>query len=287
MNPDQLQSYRLARRNPDSSTRRDLWGVYKSSSGDYSTSFGSVLSRFFSQGNMYTNRTLTKQRTDLSYQGFQNFIRSTRKHIPDHGYTDLLSCLFAPDYLAYYVDNLRNQGITPMCLDLLSGGTFLRSLGVSGVSVGLTDQRTNEEIISDSLDNRVLIAGDVLRRETWDSIEEYLVNNNLPGFNLITTRGLFAVMSTVFHRNPPIPVTPFVYNALLNRIYAVSDPNSSLMLMQAGDDSRYHIHEQIALATVLYQQTPGLQAFHSQGVSINNLLLHRTGGSPTHLPQLV
>lgn len=76
-------------------------------------------------------------------------------------------------------------------LDLLAETSALRSLGASGIAVGLSDTRNSKEIVMDE-GKRTVISSNILRSKegTWKKIREKLKEDKKSGFDFIIQRGM-------------------------------------------------------------------------------------------------
>lgn len=90
------------------------------------------------------------------------------------------------DFLRYYLEKV----VDPYVLDLMSFGGFARSLRNPGVSVGLSDQRREDEVLIDQEIGSNFVQGNVLKVETWDRVGQAMEEDGRDGFDLVISRAV-------------------------------------------------------------------------------------------------
>lgn len=84
---------------------------------------------------------------------------------------------------------------TAYVLDVMADTTFLSQLPnlTAGVAVGLTDARSDERKRTEKTKGIDLKPGNIASSATWRNIDEWMVENDIPGFDLIVCRGVGGV----------------------------------------------------------------------------------------------
>lgn len=146
--------------------------------------------------------------------GVDNYSRTFREVLSLAGYSNLRWLIARLE---------KRRGASPIALDLMSYGAFLRDAGLKGASVGLTADMSMSEKALDQLEGRGFIEGNVLERKTWSAIATYQQTHVPGGFDLAICRPVGAV--DVLDNN-------VIKMVLLQRLMRIVNPQSGIILSE-------------------------------------------------------
>lgn len=116
-----------------------------------------------------------------------------------------------------------------LVLDLMGYGDVLRKLPIdAGLAIALEDPRRTYDKNLDKEKNITLLEGNILKRNTWNKIDEWLHNKNAEvGFNLILCRPVRGLSYLTEQQK--------VHITLLQRLWKLLNSNGGRLITQIQD----------------------------------------------------
>lgn len=176
----------------------------------------------------------------------------------------------SPSLFESFIEDKRKSGHEPFALDLLASTTALRSLGVSGIAVGLTDPRNPIEKSADR-GKREVLAIDLYhdRKTAWKVIEDKLLKSGRDSFDLIMQRGIAGL--DLIGRGP----LRRLYH--LQQMWNILAPNG--LILTETELADLNILKERGFIR-LWNSTAGIQA----KIVNRGLILEKSPGAPSSLP---